>query len=466
MSDTRRSEGVGGSVGVWGVVRRHLLTILIFGALISGVLVGEFLLFDASATSEALAQTTGSWERAGDLLFIRPLRLIIIPLVFVSVVVGVTAIGDPERLGLVGGATLTYYLTTMLLAVGLGLILVNTIKPGSGVEDPSQFVSVGQAQFEAARANIEAGTQGGLGGAFVNLLEQMIPTNAAAAAVEGNTLGIVVFAILVGLALVMIGEQGKPAIAVFDGLFAAMIKLVTWIIWLAPLGVFLLVSARVGQAGLSRLAGPVGVYFGTVVVGLVIHAVITLPLVLWLFGRVNPFGYLWSMRKPLVTAFSTASSAATLPITIEEAKMSGGCSKRAANFVLPLGATVNMDGTALYQAIAVVFLFTMYGIDLTITQQLVILITATLAAVGTAAIPSAGLVTMMIIITAVNNSIASASETIPKLPPESIAIILGIDRILDMCRTTVNVWGDAVGARIMTRLAPDDEPEPAKPAID
>lgn len=464
MSQSRRAKTKDEARG--SVFRRHLLTILIFTGLVAGVLVGEFLLFDPAATREALAQTTGAWERAGDLIFIRPLRLIIIPLVFVSVVVGVTAIGDPERLGLVGGATLLFYMTTMLLAVGLGLILVNTIRPGTGVEDPSQFVSVGQEQFEAARENIEAGTEGGLSGAFVNLIEQMIPTNAAAAAVDGNTLGIVVFAILTGLALVMIGEQGRPAVAVFDAVFAAMIKLVTWIIWLAPLGVFLLVSARVGQAGVSQLAGPVGVYFGTVVLGLLLHALISLPLVLWIFGRVNPFGYLWAMRKPLVTAFSTASSAATLPITIEEAKVSGGCSKRAANFVLPLGATVNMDGTALYQAIAVVFLFTMYGIDLTITQQLVILITATLAAVGTAAIPSAGLVTMMIIITAVNNSIASATEAIPRLPPESIAIILGIDRILDMCRTTVNVWGDAVGARIMTRLAPDSEPEPEKPAID
>jgi proton glutamate symport protein len=438
------------------VKKDHLLTILILLGLIAGVLVGEFALFDAGLSAEKLAERTAPFESAGNLIFIQPLRMMIIPIVFVAVVAGVCSIGDPQRLGLVGGATLVFYLTTMLLAVGLGLLLVNVVAPGEGVEDPAALVGVGIDKFEAAKANIEIGSAGGVAGSFYNLLDQMIPTNALAAAVDGNTLGVVVFSILLGLALVLSGEKARPAIDVVNALFEALIKLVTWIIWLAPFGVFLLVAARIGSIGLASLAGPVAKYMLVVVVGLLIHGLVSLPVVLLLFGRINPYRYLWQMRKPLITAFSTASSAATLPITIEESQSSGGCSKKAANFVLPLGATVNMDGTALYQAVAVVFLFQLYGFSLDLTQQLAILVTATLAAVGTAAIPSAGLVTMAIVITAVNSSLGAMGEDIPTLPLESIAVILGIDRILDMCRTCVNVWGDATGARIMTRLAPDE----------
>ena len=439
--------------------KEHLLTFLILLGLVAGVLVGQFYLYSPDVTPEKLTQATDFWRSTGDLVFIRPLKLMIIPLVFVSVVTGVTSIGNPQKLGLVGGATLVYYIVTMLLAVSLGLLLVNIIHPGVGV-DPAQLQQQGQTAFESQRQVIEAGEQTGVGGAFMNLLDQMIPTNPVVAAYEGNTLGVVVFSILLGLALVVTGKPAEPAVAFFDALFQALIRLVTWIIWIAPLGVFLLVAGRVGEIGLNSLVGPISLYMVTVILGLAIHGAVTLPLVLWIFGRTNPYRFLWAMRKPLITAFSTASSAATLPITIEEAEKSGGCSKKAANFVLPLGATVNMDGTALYQAVAVVFLFQMFDYDLSLTQQLVILITATLAAIGAAGIPSAGLVTMAIVITAVNTSLTSTG--FEKLPLWTIGIILGVDRILDMCRTAVNVWGDAAGAKIMTRLAPDTEEERAR----
>lgn len=403
-----------------------------------------------------LAEVTAPWERVGNLTFIRPLRMMIIPLVFVSVVVGVTSIGSPEKLGLLGGSTLLYYISTMLVSIGLGLVLVTAIGPGRGVSPDA--LDLDREGFEAKRSAIEQGQDTGLPDAFFGLIEQMVPTNPIAAAAEGNTLGVVVTALLLGLALVLCGEVARPAVRVFEGLFAALLKLVVWILWLAPIGVFALVAARIGQVGLTTFVGPIGWYAVTVVLGLLIHALVALPLILFILGRANPYAFLWNMRKPLLTAFSTASSSATLPITIEEAKQSGRCSKRAANFVLPLGATVNMDGTALYQAVAVVFLFQVYGIDLTLTQLLVILITATLSAVGAAAIPSAGLVTMAIVITAVNRSLGAVSgDESLQLPIESIAIILGIDRLLDMCRTCVNVWGDSVGAKLMTRLAPDTE---------
>ncbi len=435
-----------------------ILTILILLSLVLGVLWGQFALFDIAASDEAIQQAVRPYQEFGDLIFIRPLRMMIIPLVFVSVVVGVTAIGDPEKLGLIGGATLVYYFTTMAAAVLLGQILVNIIQPGVGVA-PEEFRASAELAYATKQANVEAGQAGGVTGAFQNLLRDMIPTNPIEAAARGSTLSMVTVGIFFGIALVMIRDAARPVIAVFEGLFQAFIKLVTWIIWLAPIGIFFIVAAKVGQTGFQKLAGPVGLYGLTVVIGLLLHAMVTLPLLLWIFGRTNPYAYLLRVRKPLLMAFSTASSSATLPITIEECQMRGGCSKRASNFVLPLGATINMDGTALYQAVAVTFLFQMFGIDLSLTQQMFILITAVLAAVGAAGIPSAGLVTMAIVIAAVNKSLAAQGHA--ELPMWTIGVILGVDRILDMCRTAVNVWGDAVGARLVTRLAPDTETDRA-----
>ncbi len=219
-----------------------------------------------------------------------------------------------------------------------------------------------------------------------------------------------------------------------------------------PLGVFALVVWSVGRIGLGALAGPVFWYVFTVLLGLLLHAVVVIPLVMWMLTRQNPFVFMHQMRSALMTAFGTDSSSATLPVTIEAAEKFGGCSSRASRFVLPLGATINMDGTALYEGVAVVFLFQCYGIPLGPTELAIVVVTATLAAIGAAGIPSAGLVTMAIVVGAVNGSLGGDKT----LPLAAIGIILGIDRILDMCRTTVNVWGDAVGAKIMTRLAPDD----------
>jgi len=443
--------------------KETILTIAILAGLVLGALVGQFMLYNPDVSSDVLNQTIQPWKTAGELLFFRPLMLMIIPLVFVSVVVGVSSIGDPQKLGLVGGATVVYYITTMIFAILVGLVLVNLIQPGTGVETESaqQLKSVGEQIFQSntqIEQRVAEGQMQGIGGAFVSLLKQMIPTNILAAAVGGNTLAVVAAGILIGMALVMTGAPAKPAIDVFAALFHTLLRVVIWIIWLAPLGVFFLVAARVGQVGLSNLAGTTGLYALTVVFGLLIHALVTLPLILWLFTRVNPYKYFSAVRKVLLTAFSTASSGATLPITIEETQTQGGCSKRASTFVLPLGATVNMDGTALYQGVAVVFLFQLYGIDMSIADQLIILVTATLAAVGAAAVPSAGLVTMAIVIAAVNSSlVARGGESAAVLPASAIGVILGVDRILDMCRTCVNVWGDCVGARLITRLTPDEE---------
>jgi Na+/H+-dicarboxylate symporter len=241
----------------------------------------------------------------------------------------------------------------------------------------------------------------------------------------------------------------------FDGLFAAIMRLILWVIWITPLGVFFLVAWTVGKVGFVALVGPLSKYITLVVVGLLIHGLIVLPTVLFLCTRRNPYRYMWQMRRALMTAFGTDSSSATLPVTMESAEGEGGCSKRAANFVLPLGATVNMDGTALYEAVAVVFLFQLWGIDLSFGELVVVMITATLAAVGAAGIPSAGTVTMLIVIIAVNRALEGRPDAV-LLPEAAIGVILGVDRVVDMCRTTVNVWGDAVGAKIISRLAPDE----------
>lgn len=441
--------------------RGNLLTALILFGLLAGVGVGELLHhMDVEDTTLALFKT------AGDLILIRPLMLLIIPLILVSVIVGVTSLGDPSKLGLIGGSTILYYMVTMLLAVVLGATLVTVVEPGVGL--PPEVVEnlrvEGEQQLEQ-RADIRdrmvEAEDMGLGGVWVNILEQLIPTNIVQEMSATRPLGVIVFALLFGLALAATGEKAQPVVRFFEGAFAGIMTLVLWIIWLTPIGVFLLVAWTVGTIGLVELIGPLSKYMLLVVVGLFIHGAIVLPGILYFLTRRNPYRFMWQMRKALMTAFGTDSSSATLPVTIQSAEMEGGCSKRAANFVLPLGATVNMDGTALYEAVAVVFLFQLFGIDLTFVELVIVVITATLAAVGAAGIPSAGLVTMVIVVTAVNTSLAARPDS-PYLPMTAVGIILGVDRILDMCRTVVNVWGDAVGAKLMTRLAPDTEEEMEK----
>ena len=431
-----------------------LLTGLILLGLVLGAIVGEML--HSNDQSDTVAAMM-SW---GDLVLIRPLKALVIPIVFFSVLVGVTSIGEPSRLGVIGGATLVYYLATMLAAVVLGAVLVSTIRPGEGL--PAETVAVlqdsGVVEFErqtALRTRIDNASEMGMGGAWSTIVEQLVPSNVLEEMVAVRPLGVIVFALALGLALAAGGSASAPAVRVIAVIFDALMRLVRWIIWLTPIGVFLLVAGTVGRIGIAELLGPMSKYMLTVVTGLAIHGLIVLPLVLWFFTRVNPFGFMWRMKRALLTAFGTDSSSATLPVTIETAQDEAGCSKRASGFVLPLGATVNMDGTALYEAVAVVFLFQLYGIDLSLTEMVVVVITATLAAVGAAGIPSAGLVTMVIVVTAVNTSLAGRSEA--ALPMSAIGILWGVDRILDMCRTTVNVWGDAVGARIITRIAPDED---------
>lgn len=446
MSETTKQQGDSDNsrLGSW------LLTWLILAGLVVGAVVGEVLF--SSYDGKVPVGLVSAFEFGGNTLFMNLLKMVLVPLVASSVVVGVSSIGDSSKLGWFGGITVGYYFATMVIAVVIGVILVTSIGPGEGIDQ--SVISQGQEAFTKmgtdTQTHIASSQQGGLWGAFQNIVSQLIPSNPIGAAAEGQLLPVISFSIILGIVLTVLGEKGRPLIAVFDSLFEAMMKLVEWILYLAPIGVFFLVAWTVARIGLQSLIGPLSLYIVTVVVGLTLHALVVLPLILGLITRENPFRYMHQMRTALLTAFTTDSSSATLPVTIEMAETEGGVSPRSARFVLPLGATINMDGTALYEAVAVVFLFQCYGIELHATELAIIVITATLAAIGAAGIPSAGLVTMVIVVQAVNQSLGLSGDN--ALPLAAVGIILGIDRLLDMCRTTVNVWGDAVGAKVVDVL--------------
>jgi len=363
-------------------------------------------------------------------LFLNALKMTIVPLVVAAIITGVTSMGDIRKLGRVGGMTIVYYAATTALAVLIGLIIVNLIQPGSGVAELSNVVPE------------KVSEKAGMG--FTDIILSLVHTNLLAAAAENNLLPIIVFSLFFAAALTTIGETGTPVICFFDGLNEVMMKLIIWLMYLAPVGIFALIAARLGAAGGGEAfwneITSVGWYFAAVILGLFIHFLLLIA-ILHIFSN-HGLAYLKQMMRALVTAFGTASSSATLPITMECA-IEGGVDKRAVKFVLPLGATVNMDGTALYEAVAVMFIAQAYGHTMGLTEQTIIFITATLAAIGAAGIPQAGLVTMVIVLTAVN------------LPLEGIGMLLAVDWLLDRFRTTVNVWGDSVGAAVIERRMPD-----------
>ncbi|MHC4666425.1 MAG: dicarboxylate/amino acid:cation symporter, partial [Planctomycetota bacterium] len=304
----------------------------------------------------------------------------------------------------------------------VGLVLVNLIRPGTGIT-VEQTVDTSERQTPSV----------------VSIVEDIVPENLFAAMAQDKVLSIIFFSLLLGVAISSVGEKGRGLAAIFESFNAVMMKITGWIMRLAPFGVFALMAHTVGTLGLGVMR-PLAVYMVTVALGLSIHAIVTLPALLFLFGRYSPVRFIKDVFSAVATAFSTASSAATLPITMECVEENAGVSNKVASFVLPLGATVNMDGTALYEAVAAMFIAQAYGISLTLGQQLIIMLTATLASIGAAAIPGAGLVTMVIVLKAVN------------LPLEGIGMILAVDRLLDMLRTAVNVWGDACGTVVVARL--------------
>ncbi|NOR75760.1 MAG: cation:dicarboxylase symporter family transporter [Draconibacterium sp.] len=370
-------------------------------------------------------------------IFLRALKMVIIPLIFSSIISGVTSMGEGNNLGRMGLKTLTYYLATSTLAIVTGLLIVNLVKPGVGVD-------LGFTQ------SVEGLTENA--GSVKDILYRLVPDNIVNAMAQGTILSVIFFAIIFGYFITTVDRKYKESLTTFfDSIFEVMMKITLFIIKFTPLGIFGIVANEVARNSeqLVNIAGSLAIYSLCVIAGLLIHAFISLPLIVHFVGKAKPFTHFRNMATPLLTAFSTSSSSATLPLTMEALEHKSGVSNKVTSFTLPLGATINMDGTALYECVAAMFIAQAYGVDLSFTQQVLVVFTALLASIGAAGIPMAGLVMITVVLTAIG------------LPLEGIGLILAVDRILDMLRTSVNVWSDSCGAVIIART----EREETKVAI-
>jgi Na+/H+-dicarboxylate symporter len=394
------------------------LTFWIFVGLFAGLGAGAF--FGESIVP--LGDTLGT-------LFLRLLKMVILPLIVASITSAVISVGSRQNLGILGVQTFGYYVASSLAAILTGQILVNILKPGVG----------STLQLEKSPDVIPAIEKD-----FGQILLDIIPENPFASLAEGNVLPVIFFSILLGYFVTRTREPYHTQIGdLFAGFFEAMLRMTQVIIWTAPVGVFGINAKIVATTGFSAFKS-LGFYFIVVLIGLAVHAFLTLPLAIRLMTGRSPYRHYRGMAPPLVTAFSTCSSIVSLPLNMKAVTENSRVSKKIASFVLPIGATVNMDGTALYECVAVVFIAQVYGFDLTFTAQLLIVLTALLASIGAASVPMAGLVMMTIILSAVG------------LPLEAVGLIIAVDRFLDMFRTATNVLSDSVGTVIIARLQGED----------
>jgi len=355
-------------------------------------------------------------------IFINAIKMLIVPLVFCSLVVGVTSMEDTAKMGRIGLKSTILYMSTTAIAITIGLSLALVLTPGEGIN---------MVQQESAAMVKEAPS-------LVDTFLNMIPRNPVDALAGGKMLQIIVFAIFLGIALTLSGEKGKPAVRMFESLADAMYKMTEIVMKLAPYGVFALMAWVSGKYGLDILL-PLIKVIAVVYLGCMLHVAIFYTGLVSIVGRLSPARYLRGLINPAIVAFSTTSSSGTLPATIKASGEELGVSKGISSFVLPLGATINMDGTALYQGVCALFIAQAFGVDLSTSDYLLIILTSTLASIGTAGVPGAGLITLSLVLTTVG------------LPLEGIAIIAGIDRILDMARTSVNVCGDLMVSTLVAK---------------
>ncbi|MEJ2059573.1 MAG: dicarboxylate/amino acid:cation symporter [Gammaproteobacteria bacterium] len=368
-------------------------------------------------------------------LFLNALKMLIVPLVVSSIIMGMSGVATEHGVGRLGLKTLSYYVFTSLLAILIGVLFVNLIQPGVVDGQPAKAIL-------GLHAGTQAITQQVAGHGMHDVLEvflRMIPVNIVAAAAEGQMLGLIVFSLLVGYFITRLNEPQRGTQASFwQGMLDIMMMMTDLVMRFAPVGVFALVGKVILESGLDAFR-PLAVFFLTVLLALAVHFLVVLPLLLRLVGRVNPLRHYRAMLPALLTAFSTSSSSATLPVTMECVEKNAGVSNRTTSFVLPLGATVNMDGTALYECVAALFLAQAYGLHLGFVEQFTVIVLALMTSIGVAGIPAASLVAITIILSSVG------------LPAEAVGLILAVDRILDMCRTSVNVFSDSCGAVIIAR---------------
>ena len=412
--------------------------------IVIGLILG--LVYGIGATAVGWGQFTRDWIAPFGHIFLRALFLIAVPLVLASLITGVASLADTKKLSRIGGKTLAIYIGTTVVALVIGLVLVNILRPGDTVPEEvradlqEEWGDMAMSRAENAEAAMDRGP--------LQPLVDMVPRNFFDSASNNrNMLQVVFVALLFGIALMMMpAERAKPLINFFQSLNDLVIKLVELIMYTAPVGVFALLAdtfTQVSQDNLGelwRLLSALGYYMLVVLLGLIIHVMVTYPALLKLFTPLKIRQFFVGIAPAQLVAFSASSSAAALPVTMEMSEKKLGVSEEVSSFVLPLGATINMDGTALYQAVAAVFIAQTLGIALGVGDQLEIILLAVLASIGTAAVPSAGIIMLVIILQSVS------------VPAAGIALILGVDRILDMCRTACNVTGDATVASIVASM--------------
>ena len=398
------------------------LTTKIFIGLISGIILG-LLIYPFREAVLIEKYFLGFFLQLFGKLFISSIKMLVVPLVFVSLTVGAMSMEDVKKLGRVGSKTLGFYLVTTAVAITIAIALGTITNPGDGL----QMEQVEKVSYTVKESE-----------SFVNVLVNMVPTNPFASLSKGIMLQIIVFALFLGTALTILGEKTKHIRNLFEEANVLVLKMVDLVMHLAPFGVFCLITKTMATLGYSAMK-PLALYMLTVIGALMLHAFVTYQGMLVFFTRMNPLKFFKKFSPALSVAFSTASSNATIPATMETVQEEFGVSKQISSFTVPLGATINMDGTAIMQGVATVFIAQVYGVPLTISDFIAVILTATLASIGTAGVPGVGLITLSMILTQVG------------LPVEGIALIMGIDRILDMIRTAVNITGDAVCTLIVAK---------------
>lgn len=411
--------------------------------IIIGLILG--LLFGIMAASQGWGKFTSDWIAPFGKIFINLLKLIAVPLVLSSLITGVASLSDLKKLSRIGGKTITIYIATTAIAVTIGLITVNLLEPGETVPDDMK-IKLQNTYQSAASGKLEAAEEV-KDRSVLQPIVDMVPSNFFSSASNNrNMLQVVFVAIFIGVGLIQLPkDKSKPLLSFFSSLNDVIIKLVEIIMEFAPVGVFALIAQTINRVTgenpnqLFELLGSLGFYMLTVILGLIIHMTFTYLSIIKFFTPISIKDFFKGIAPAQLLAFSTSSSGATLPVTMEQCERKLGVPEDVSSFVLPLGATINMDGTALYQAVATVFIAQTLGLDLDLSAQSTIILTAVLASIGTAAVPGAGIIMLVIILESVG------------VPSEGIALILGVDRILDMIRTTTNVTGDATIAMYISR---------------
>jgi Na+/H+-dicarboxylate symporter len=405
----------------------------LYTKIIIGMIAG--VAFGLLAKQFGFGPRAAAWVEPLGKIFIRLITMVVVPLVVASITLGTASLGSLKKLGRIGAKTFAYYMVTTALAITIGLTLANLVKPGAGLDENVKAQLLQDYQATAQ----EQITKSAGRSKPIDLLLNIVPTNPIKAMAEGEMLGLIFFSLALGIALTYLPvARSQPVLNFLDGVNEAIIQLVHLIMKFAPFGVFGLMAAVVGKFGFDILLTLLK-YSLVVLVGLALQMLLVYTFSVRFLGGLHPIHFFKGMRPAHLIAFSTSSSNATLPVNIQCCEENLGLPKEICSFVLPLGATINMDGTALLQGVVAVFIAQVYGISLTFNDQMVIMLTATLASVGAAGVPSAGIVMLAMILQPIG------------LPLEGIGLILGVDRLLDMCRTVVNITGDATCAAFIAR---------------